>query len=901
VAPAPVVTEEDVVTLAPFDVSTSQDVGYRANSTLAGSRLNSELRDTAASISVMTAEFLADLGAVDVASALEYGNNVQQNRSDEAGAGNTGNGVVEFYANYRIRGIKANTARNFYTWTLPSDTYNVERIDESRGPNSILFGIGSAGGIINASTKVALTNANRTQLSVIASSHDSLRSTLDHNQVLIPRKLAVRFNAVYEDSGSFRRFAGNKKALGHLAATWRINSKSALKVDAELGSIRSVVTRPWGLLDHIRTWEANGRTIYQTQINTNANAGITRNATNVARVTLVEQAGGLQDRRGYNFTSVPVAQGQDGVMLGFDPSINTQGPNSRTDTEFRSLTANFEHQFGDKTFLQVGYNHQHYEFVGYDPNNGGTNQLRADPNSRLGNNGPANPFAGQYYLETIWNRRLRDETFDTLRATLSTEFDFGAAGRHRLAGLLEYQDSTFASRSQREIWVGAPFNATPENAANFVYHFNYIDLKDPSTVRTSLLGGRNLINNLPFGSGTLSSDWIQLNSNIEDDDTQMKTFMIGTQSFFLKNRLVVTGGFRRDAVDIKDRGTTRDPVTQHWIVDYNNVNKIATSANTRTYGAVGHLGRGVSLLYNNSSSFNLANAAHRILPNSERAPNWPGEGEDYGIMFNLLDNKFSVRITRFSSASRGETFFEGAEAATTQRNVRILEALRGAGAISQADVLARTINVNTARADRETEGYEVSLVANPTRNWTLSVNYSYTNAISNNSVPEVVEWANESIAYWERFDTNLVTSGSTTIATEIFNLRDYIRQRTGPDGRALEGNRQEKYNFFTRYSFDGALKGVFVGGGYRYQGKMMIGIDNNNELQFGNAIESGDFLLGYNFRSKAKHTYSLQLNVQNLFDDTDPIITRVFPDNSRPLRALFQDGRTFRLTASVKF
>ena len=56
-------TAGEVVQLAPFQVSTDRDVGYVASSSLAGSRLNSPLRDSPASISVMTAEFLADIGA----------------------------------------------------------------------------------------------------------------------------------------------------------------------------------------------------------------------------------------------------------------------------------------------------------------------------------------------------------------------------------------------------------------------------------------------------------------------------------------------------------------------------------------------------------------------------------------------------------------------------------------------------------------------------------------------------------------------------------------------------------------------------------------------------------------------------------------------------------------------
>lgn len=42
-------TSKDVVELSPFEVNASHDVGYQATNTLAGSRLNTALKDTAAS------------------------------------------------------------------------------------------------------------------------------------------------------------------------------------------------------------------------------------------------------------------------------------------------------------------------------------------------------------------------------------------------------------------------------------------------------------------------------------------------------------------------------------------------------------------------------------------------------------------------------------------------------------------------------------------------------------------------------------------------------------------------------------------------------------------------------------------------------------------------------------
>ncbi len=123
----------------------------------------------------MTAEFLADIGATDMEETLLYGNNVQKNVSDEVSGVANGDSAVEFFANYRVRGIKANTAPNYYAWNLSTDLYNVERVDKARGRNAILFGIGSAGGIINTSTKNARLNRDTYEAGVMFSSH-SLRN-----------------------------------------------------------------------------------------------------------------------------------------------------------------------------------------------------------------------------------------------------------------------------------------------------------------------------------------------------------------------------------------------------------------------------------------------------------------------------------------------------------------------------------------------------------------------------------------------------------------------------------------------------------------------------------------------------------------------------------------------------
>src|SRR5204862_3672233 len=63
---------DDPISLSAFHVSSSADVGYTATSTLAGTRLNTPLRDVGTAVSVVTKEFLNDVNANDSSTLLTY-------------------------------------------------------------------------------------------------------------------------------------------------------------------------------------------------------------------------------------------------------------------------------------------------------------------------------------------------------------------------------------------------------------------------------------------------------------------------------------------------------------------------------------------------------------------------------------------------------------------------------------------------------------------------------------------------------------------------------------------------------------------------------------------------------------------------------------------------------------
>jgi outer membrane receptor protein involved in Fe transport len=204
------------------------------------------------------------------------------------------------------------------------------------------------------------------------------------------------------------------------------------------------------------------------------------------------------------------------------------------------------------------------------------------------------------------------------------------------------------------------------------------------------------------------------------------------------------------------------------------------------------------------------------------------------------------------------------------------------------------------------EGYEFSLTANPTRNWRLQASFSYTDGYTASVAPEIQEWAQREIPFFRKFDQNLVTPNGT-VAQRIESFEDYNNSQLELVGLTLPGNRKFKVNLFTAYTFnDGALRGLRIGGGYRHQSKLPIGQYPDKSLQYGPSWWDSSAMIGYRFaRSPLPlvKRLSLQLNVNNVFNEDDAYITRrVVGTNPEVVRRLsVREPRTWRLTASFDF
>ena len=124
------------------------------------------------------------------------------------------------------------------------------------------------------------------------------------------------------------------------------------------------------------------------------------------------------------------------------------------------------------------------------------------------------------------------------------------------------------------------------------------------------------------------------------------------------------------------------------------------------------------------------------------------------------------------------------------------------------------------------------------------------------------------------------------------------------EGLGTVGNRKYKANVFARYTFpSGRMKGLYLGGGYRYLGRMLVGTWPTGELRYAPPVGEGNFLAGREFRLKGERTLRVQLNVSNLFDEDDAIIGRynATGDLTRPRQINIRAPRTWRLTTDLTF
>ena len=258
--------DEEVIVLSPFEVSAEDSSGYTATSTLAGTRIRTDIRDIASPISIVTKQFLDDTASHSNNDLLVYTANTEVGGMNGnfgfGGGANESASLVRPASNTRVRGLDAaDSTRNFILTNIPWDSFNIDRIDIQRGPNSILFGVGSPSGIINAQTKVAILGRESGEVSNQLDQYGSVRWTFDYNKPIIEDLLAVRVTGLHSDR-KFRQkpaFNDDERIFGTVTFEPQVLSESLggrlrLSASVERGTILSNNPRVLPPVDGISLW-----------------------------------------------------------------------------------------------------------------------------------------------------------------------------------------------------------------------------------------------------------------------------------------------------------------------------------------------------------------------------------------------------------------------------------------------------------------------------------------------------------------------------------------------------------------------------------------------------------------------------------------------------------------------
>lgn len=269
--PGTPVAREEAYVLSPFTVSSDRDTGYAATNTLAGTRLNTPVADLGASISIYTRDLLSDLGATNGNDLLIYATGMEAagpGGTISASLGSINATVITSegqrtnpQGSTRARGLSSpNLSRNYFISEIPIDAYITDAVTVSRGPNALLFGVGSPAGIVDTTLIRPNLRANSNKVEFRYGNNDSARSTVDFNRVLVRDKLALRVAGLIDNERFNQRpaFDENRRLYG--AITARPFKTTELRANFETGNSRA--NRPITVLPYNSispAWYAAGR------------------------------------------------------------------------------------------------------------------------------------------------------------------------------------------------------------------------------------------------------------------------------------------------------------------------------------------------------------------------------------------------------------------------------------------------------------------------------------------------------------------------------------------------------------------------------------------------------------------------------------------------------------------
>lgn len=921
------------IVMNPFQVSTEKDQGYIAANSLAGGRANTPLKLTPASISVMTQEFMQDFNVTNLTQAINWTVNVEMRTQSSLDS----NPFGQFEVNFRgAGGSNGIPTRNYFRFYFNSDSYNTERMEFSRGPNSLLFGDTNVGGIAGQLTKQPRFDSRIVGTTFRVDSFGGIRATGDFGYGA--DRFAVRVNTVVQRLKPYANGTYTDNEGIHFTTAYKLLPKTVVRLEGEWNQTRTT--------NYQRTYQENASYWNRTTFNDNNTvipdatalaAGIEPiSTTNTYLVyNLSQPQNGVQNYVGTQYRSrgtgfrIPWEGRTDIPNFARVPSkdFNLGPADSRQERTLNTWSAYLDHSFSDNWAAQLAY-----QRVVYGPitpiTESTAGEYRIDVN-RLLPNGAANPDVGKPYAEIVQSHQYQENAQDDIRVL--TSFKFGVPvlfGRNidmkqRFSVIAGYRYDRYEMGQWSTRWVNNPLVPNPTDARNQVRFRVYWDRPLPE-----------ITDRPPSMPGAIFAD--VMTGNPTRNQRQLRYGQIASTTTFFNDRLSIIAGVRHDTLKIDNiQGIGQDPITGKYILGNYDPAIKANRAGYHTdyrpkatkpnYGAVLYVLPWLGLVANYSENFAVPTSG----PNKiDKTPFDPpeGKGKDFGLRFSLMEGRVYATASYYD---------------TTQLNAILGEA-------NQTEIRRIWTNLGYTDTDRtnltyrdnesfQNKGFEFEVTANLTRNLRFTLNHARPKRNLISQRPGLQAYLAENLAEWQAgaaAAAGTVVNGRTiqnpaTIAQDIQRVQDTVNG-VAP-GVLANDLLKHSTNIAAAYSFrEGRLKGFTFGGGAQLRGPRKVG-SRDAQIKFNtttptvaqNVAAAYDYLYApssqtytafaaYDFRLNQKIRARVQLNIDNLLDDDSPqwrsygvVAANAFGNGNPRMQLLSNfeqfDPRMFSLTSTFSF
>jgi outer membrane receptor protein involved in Fe transport len=913
-------TDEELYVLPEFVVSNDQDEGYYSANSTSVTRTNTLVKNSPISMSIVNEQLLDDLNIL----------NTQDLAMVSAAIDEDPNGFS--LDRIRIRGFRNSFSRfNFFKRNLPTDSYNIGRVDIIKGANSLIFGQASPGGSISNAPMLANFRDNTKAISAAVGAKDYLRTTFNANQI-INDNFAVRVMGVHSEQGYDHPLKSNELDAWTVATTMRFTPKTQLRLHFEGVSATNRFPNR-AMRDKTEIDDDNDQN--------NGYQGILSQADFSSSISnyevpfspdwvehLPEQALDWIIRHTVN-NADPVTSREDlrnhYALVNSENYGSVSGPDRFNDRDGIFFMADYTAEINENLQLNLSMNVEQLGAKALGRDSDGAIRVRDSYDTKLFGNNPIRPnieVVGEQFIRTYWTKNDINTDRNSLRTSLVFENDWLNAKNRIILGF-DLNNQTKKERFYDQVPEGAVGDGTgnlPVGAflqdwrvsnnqvTDAQRAFEYISLSQPFSADRSIIRFNNIIETDFVGyvdpntgnpvlgglnNGKLA-EWALSKTTFSEINSRSLWF--AEQSEFFNGRLHTLIGLRFDHIKINSslRKVSFDGYDPGFDDGRNNDASVTYEKLNPTVGGLFWVSDEIGIFANYAQSIESPSGTERT-PIAEMAPPELGEGIEFGVRFDLLGGKLDGQLAYYSITKENDNEFNYSTALLNQIYP---------GSIYGAEFPENYYDLKNESGEviKPNEGYMIAAnlagrrgVGDKTRSEGIELDFTY------NPLPGL----------------SFIGSYNFSVANEILELHPLV---SNPENFELFGRPDHRATFTGRYKFrDGVLKGLTIGASQRYrsasnQTRFDLHYDANGDpvgdpnnivtpvvrtdrvyLNFGDEHTTSAFAtwekkLG-NKRSAPKLTLAFRVN--NLFDNTD--------FSGRENYGFYRESRSYNLSGRIQF